>query len=101
LASADATLTLSKGASVVGGVLSVGGPAATFVAGGRCFLSSRLVCTLSAICRSNEQIYAGFWGQVGTPAFKNYALGQEKGGGKSDGEQVNGMVEFNRGNKCF
>ena len=81
LASADATLTLSEGASVASGALSVGGPAATFGAGGWCFLSTRSVCTLSAICCSNEQIYAGFGGQVGTPALKHCVLGREREGG--------------------
>ena len=81
LASADATLTLSEGASVASGTFSVGGPAATFGAGGWCFLSTRSVCTLSAICCSNEQIYAGFGGQVGTPALEHCVLGREREGG--------------------
>ena len=81
LASADGALTLSEGASVASGALSVSEPATTFGAGGWCFLSTRLVCTLSAICRSNEQIYAGFGGQVGTPALEHCVLGREREGG--------------------
>ena len=80
MASADATLTLREGASVASGVPSVGGPAATFGAGGWCFLSTRSECTLSAICRSNAQIYAGFGGQVGTPALEHCVLGREREG---------------------
>ena len=78
LASADATLTLSEGASVASGALSDDGPAATFGAGGWCFLSTRSVCTLLVICCSNEQIYAGFGGQVGTPALEHCVLGRER-----------------------
>ena len=49
LANADATLTLSKGASVVSGLHSVDGQAAALGAG-RLFRRTRLLCTLSAIC---------------------------------------------------
>ena len=78
LASADATLTLSEGVSVASGALSVGGPDATFMAWGWCFLRTRLVCTLSAICCSNKQIYAGFGGQGGPLATEHCVLGREK-----------------------
>ena len=80
-ASTDATLTLSEGASVVIDSLSIGGPSAKFGAGGWYFLRTRLVCTLSAICCSNEQIYAGFGGQVGPPATEQCVLGREREGG--------------------
>ena len=79
MASADAMHTLSNGASVASGVPSVGGPVATFVAGGWCFLSTRLACTLSAICRSNAQTCAGFGGQVGTPAQGRGAIRWQTG----------------------
>ena len=74
-ASADATLTLSKGASVVSDLLSVDGQAAKFGAGGCFFLSPRSLCTLSAICWSNEHIYAGFGGKVGPLAPELCVLG--------------------------
>ena len=64
LASADAALTLSGGASVMNVMRSVNGQAAVLGAGGF-FLRTRSLCTLSAICCSNEQIYAGFGGKVG------------------------------------
>ena len=78
LASADATLTLSESASVVIDSPLIGGPSAKFGAGGWVFLRTRSVCTLSAICCSNEQIYAGFGGQVGPPATEQCVLGQER-----------------------
>ena len=53
LASADATFTLSKGASLVHVLRSVDGQAAVFGAGGF-FLRTRLLCTLLAICCLNE-----------------------------------------------
>ena len=81
LASADVTLTLSKGASIVSDALSAGGLAANFGAGGWCFLRTRPVCNLSAICWSNEQIYVGFGGQVGPPAPGQCVLGREEEGG--------------------
>ena len=78
MASADAMLTLSDGASVASGVPSVGGPVATFVAGGWCFLSTRLACTLSTICRLNAQPYAGVGGQVGASGLGHCFFGRER-----------------------
>ena len=59
---------------------SVNGQAAVLGSGGF-FLQTRLLCTLSAICCSNEQIYAGFGGKVGQLAPKQCINGQEKEGG--------------------
>ena len=82
MAIANATPSLvSEGVSVASSALSVGGPAATFVAFGWCFLRTRSVCTLSAICCSNEQIYAGFGGQAAPPAPGQCVLGREEEGG--------------------
>ena len=53
LASADATFALSEGASVVHVLRSDDGQDAVFGAGGF-FLRTRLLCTLLAICCSNE-----------------------------------------------
>ena len=50
LASADATLTLSKGACVVTVLRSVGGQAAAIGASGWFFLRTRSLCILLAIC---------------------------------------------------
>ena len=77
LASADATLTLSKGASVVNMLCSVNGQAAVLGAGGF-FLRTRSLCTLSAICCSNDQMYAGVGGKVGQLAPEQCVNGQEK-----------------------
>ena len=78
MASADATLTLSEGVGVASCVPSVGGPVATFVAGGWCFLSTRSACTLSAICRSNAQPCAGVGVQVGSSGLGHCVLGWER-----------------------
>ena len=79
LASADATLTLSKGASVVNVLHSVNAQAAA-MGSGSFFLSTRSMCTLSAICCSNEQICTGFGGKVGQLAPEQCINGQEKEG---------------------
>ena len=64
LASVDATLTLSVGASVVDVLRWANGKGAVLGADGF-FLRTRFLCTLFAICCSNGQIYAGFGGSVG------------------------------------
>ena len=64
LASADVTVTLSKDDRVGSVLRSATGQAAVVGVGG-IFLRTRSLCTLSAICRSNEQIYTGFGGKVG------------------------------------
>ena len=94
-ASADATLTLSEGASVVSDLLLVNGQAAKFGAGGWFFLRTSLLCTLSAICCSNKQIYAGFGGKVGPLAPELCVLGQDKEGGNqtATGEWRGGSKE--------
>ena len=79
LASVDATLTFSEGASVVDVLRSVDGQAAVLGAGGFP-LRTRLLCTLSAIFCSNELIYAGFGGMVGKLAPEQCVNGQEKEG---------------------
>ena len=79
LTNADTTLTLSKGTSVVNVLCSVDGHAAALGAGGF-FLRMRLLCTFSAICCSNKQIYVGFGGKVGQLALKQFVNGQEKEG---------------------
>ena len=76
MASADATLTLSDGVGVASCVPSVGGPVATFVAGGWCFLSTRSACTLSAICRLNAQPRAGVGVRVGSSGLRHCVLGR-------------------------
>ena len=78
MASADVMLTHSEGASGASGVPSVGGPVATFVAGGWCCLSTKSACTLSAICHSNAQPYAGVGGQVGASGLGHCVLGRER-----------------------
>ena len=80
MASADATLTLSEGADVVNVLRWVDVQAAALGVGG-CFLKTRSLCTLSAICCSNESIYAGFGGKAGPLAPKQCVLGREKEGG--------------------
>ena len=80
LTSADAILTLSKGASVVNVLQSVNGQAAAMGAS-VFFLRTRSMCTLSAFFCSNEQIYAGVGGKVGELAPKQCVNGQEKEGG--------------------
>ena len=84
-ASADETLTLSKGASMVNVLCSVNGQAAAMVAG-VFFLRTRFMCTLSAICCSNEQIYVGVGGKVGRLAPELSINGRDKKGGQSDGD---------------
>ena len=85
LASADATLTLSEGAGVVNVLRWVDGQAAV-LGGGGCFLRTRSLCTLSIICRSNEQIYAGFGGKVGQLVPEQCINGRKKEGVQSDGD---------------
>jgi hypothetical protein len=94
LASADATLTLSGGASVVNMPQSVNGQAAVLGAGSF-FLKTRLLCTLSEICCSNQKIYAGVGGKVGQLAPKQCVNGQEKEGGNqtATGEWHGGSKE--------
>ena len=64
LASADATLAVSGGTSVVSVLHWVDGQAAASGVGG-CFLRTRSLCTLLVIFCSNVHIYAGFGGKVG------------------------------------
>ena len=78
LASADATLTLSEGAGVVNVLRWVDEQAAIVGVGG-CFLRTRSLFTLSIICCSNEQIYAGFGGKVGQLVPKRCIDGRKKG----------------------
>ena len=93
LASADATLTLSEGAGVVDVLLWVGGQAAVLDVGG-CFLMTRSLCTLSNICCSNEQIYAGFGGKVGQLVPKQCINGRKKEWVQSDGDRCKDTVVF-------
>ena len=79
LASADATLTLSEGAGSVNMLRSVNGQAAA-VGAGWLFCRTRSMCTLSAICCSNEQIYAGVGGKVGHLAPKQCVRGKKRQG---------------------
>ena len=80
LASAAATLTLSGGASVLNVLCSVNGQAAVLGAGGF-FLRTRSLCTLSAICCSNEQIYAGFEARLDNWRPSSVSLDKKRRGG--------------------
>ena len=93
-ASADANLTLSKGASVLKVLRSVNGQAAVLGASGF-FLRTRSLCTLQEICCSNEQIYTGIGGKVGQLAPEQCVNGQEKEGGNqtATGEWYGGIYE--------
>ena len=90
----DATLTLIKGASAVNALCSVNGQAVVLGAS-VFFIRTRSLCTLSAICCSNEQIYVGFGGKVGQLAPKQCINGQEKEGGNqtATGEWHGGIYE--------
>ena len=84
LASADVTLTFSEGAGLGNLLRSVKGQAAA-VGAGWLFRRTRSMCTLLAICCSNEQIYAGIGGKVGHLAPKQCVRG-EKRRGQSNGD---------------
>jgi hypothetical protein len=56
MANADATFTLSEVACLVAVLLVVGGLSAAPVSGGWCIRSTRLLCTFTAICCSNEVV---------------------------------------------
>ena len=97
LASADATLTFSKGAGLGNLLRSVNGQAAA-VGAGWPLRKTRSMSTLLAICFSNEQIYAGVGARVGHLAPEK-CVECEKKSGVIRRQRVNGMVVLSRANQ--